>query len=158
MKRPRCGAKTRRGAPCQAGAIWSTRTHRFTRCKNHGGMSTGPRTAEGIERIRRAKWKHGRYPKEAGCRRSVSRLRPRAPSAMVLTTGEPPACRALPRFRLARFWSRSCCRPTRRDRTSSRMRTGGWEKRRACFMSVSPEFSGGRKSPRARPPGCSRGS
>jgi hypothetical protein len=28
-------------------------------------MSTGPKTAEGIERIRRAKWKHGRYSKKA---------------------------------------------------------------------------------------------
>jgi hypothetical protein len=47
MKRnpPRCGAKTRRGTPCQAGAIWSTRSHRYTRCKNHGGMSTGPKAS-----------------------------------------------------------------------------------------------------------------
>lgn len=61
MKKPRCGAKTRRGTPCQAGAIWSTRSRRYTRCKNHGGLSTGPKTAEGIERIRRAVTKHGRY-------------------------------------------------------------------------------------------------
>jgi hypothetical protein len=27
----------------------------------HGGASTGPRTAEGIERIRRARTIHGRY-------------------------------------------------------------------------------------------------
>jgi hypothetical protein len=27
----------------------------------HGGCSTGPRTAEGIERIRKARTKHGRY-------------------------------------------------------------------------------------------------
>jgi hypothetical protein len=61
MKKPRCGAKTRRGTPCQASAIWSTRSRRFTRCKNHGGMSTGPKTAEGIARIRQAVTKHGRY-------------------------------------------------------------------------------------------------
>jgi len=61
MTKPRCGAKTRRGTPCQAAAIWSTRSQRHTRCKNHGGLSTGPRTAEGIERIRRAVTKHGRY-------------------------------------------------------------------------------------------------
>jgi len=35
-------------------------------CKNHGGLSTGPKTAEGIERIRRAVTKHGRY--SAGAR------------------------------------------------------------------------------------------
>jgi hypothetical protein len=46
-----------------ASAIWSTRSERFTRCKNHGGMSTGPKIAEGIERIRRAVTKHGRYAK-----------------------------------------------------------------------------------------------
>ena len=27
----------------------------------HGGASTGPRTAEGLERSRRARWKHGLY-------------------------------------------------------------------------------------------------
>src|SRR5215472_10479761 len=53
MKKPRCGAKTRRGTPCQASAIWSAKSKRYTRCKNHGGCSTGPRTAEGIERCRR---------------------------------------------------------------------------------------------------------
>ena len=40
--KPICGAKTRKGTPCQ-------RTHllRGGRCPNHGGMSTGPRTPEG---------------------------------------------------------------------------------------------------------------
>jgi len=27
----------------------------------HGGTSTGPRTAEGLARSRRARWKHGLY-------------------------------------------------------------------------------------------------
>ena len=27
----------------------------------HGGTSTGPRTLDGLERCRRANWKHGRY-------------------------------------------------------------------------------------------------
>jgi hypothetical protein len=63
MEKPRCGAKTRRGTTCKAGAIWSTRSHRFTRCRNHGGLSTGPRTPEGLERCRRAHWKHGWYAK-----------------------------------------------------------------------------------------------
>jgi len=31
------------------------------RCPLHGGLRTGPKTAEGIERIRRAVTKHGKY-------------------------------------------------------------------------------------------------
>jgi hypothetical protein len=44
---------------CQASAIWSSKSAPFTRCKSHGGMSTGPETAEGIECIRQAVTKHG---------------------------------------------------------------------------------------------------
>jgi len=73
MKPPRCGARTRRGTPCQAGAIWSTRSRRYTRCKNHGGLSTGPKTAEGIERVRRAVTKHGRYSVGAKAERATSK-------------------------------------------------------------------------------------
>lgn len=61
MKKPRCGATTRRGTACQASAIWSTRSQRYTRCRNHGGLSTGPKTAEGIERIRQAVRKFWRF-------------------------------------------------------------------------------------------------
>ena len=35
------------------------------RCRMHGGASTGPRTPEGLERCRRANWKHGRRSREA---------------------------------------------------------------------------------------------
>ena len=35
------------------------------RCRMHGGASTGPRTAEGLARLRRARWKHGLYSAEA---------------------------------------------------------------------------------------------
>ncbi len=31
----------------------------------HGGASTGPRTAEGLARSRRARWEHGLYSAEA---------------------------------------------------------------------------------------------
>lgn len=34
-------------------------------CRLHGGRNTGPKTPEGIERIRRAVTKHGRYSKRA---------------------------------------------------------------------------------------------
>ena len=35
------------------------------RCSMHGGASTGPRTAEGLARSRRARWKHGLYSAQA---------------------------------------------------------------------------------------------
>ncbi len=41
-----CGAMTRRGTPCQAKALPKT-----GRCKNHGGLSTGPKTPEGRARV-----------------------------------------------------------------------------------------------------------
>jgi hypothetical protein len=44
-----CGARTRKGAPCRAKALPGK-----TRCKFHGGASTGPRTPEGRERISEA--------------------------------------------------------------------------------------------------------
>lgn len=56
---PRCGARTRRGTPCQCPAIRGRR-----RCRLHGGRSTGPRTAAGLARIRAANMRSGRYSKE----------------------------------------------------------------------------------------------
>src|SRR5215216_517394 len=56
---PRCGARTRRGTRCQGPAM------KNGRCRMHGGTSTGPRTPEGLERSRKANWKHGRYSAEA---------------------------------------------------------------------------------------------
>jgi hypothetical protein len=41
--RAKCGARTRKGTPCQATVVYSR-----TRCRLHGGMSTGPRTPEGV--------------------------------------------------------------------------------------------------------------
>jgi hypothetical protein len=62
---PRCGARSKRtGKPCPAAAMPNRR------CKVHGGKSTGPRTPEGIERSRRANWKHGYYSREAKAERS----------------------------------------------------------------------------------------
>jgi hypothetical protein len=40
----RCGARTRRGVPCQGPAMANGR------CRMHGGRSTGPRTKEGLAR------------------------------------------------------------------------------------------------------------
>jgi hypothetical protein len=62
---PRCGARSKRtGKPCRAAAMPNSR------CKVHGGKSTGPRTPEGLERSRRANWKHGYYSREAKAERS----------------------------------------------------------------------------------------
>ncbi len=44
--RRRCGATTRKGAPCQRLPVPDRR-----RCRNHGGLSTGAKTPEGRERI-----------------------------------------------------------------------------------------------------------
>jgi hypothetical protein len=49
----------RRGTACQCPAIRGRR-----RCRLHGGLSTGPRTAEGLARIRQANTRHGRYSRE----------------------------------------------------------------------------------------------
>jgi hypothetical protein len=45
-ERRTCRATTRKGAPCRALELANGR------CRNHGGMSTGPTTAEGWERTR----------------------------------------------------------------------------------------------------------
>lgn len=63
---PRCGASTRSGCPCRAPALRGK-----LRCRMHGGASTGPRTAEGLERLRAARTIHGRY---AGAARTRSRF------------------------------------------------------------------------------------
>jgi hypothetical protein len=61
---PRCGAKTRRGTVCQCPAMPNGR------CRLHGGLSTGPKTVEGIERIRKAVTKHGRRTQAAEVERA----------------------------------------------------------------------------------------
>src|ERR1022692_988206 len=55
----RCGAKNRRGTSCKCPAMPNGR------CRLHGGLSTGPKTPAGIERIRRAVTKHGRFSMHA---------------------------------------------------------------------------------------------
>lgn len=48
-----CGARTRAGGQCGQVPMANGR------CHLHGGKSTGPRTAEGIERLRAARTRHG---------------------------------------------------------------------------------------------------
>jgi hypothetical protein len=52
----RCDAKTRSGTLCRKYPIKGKR-----RCRLHGGLSTGPKTAAGKARIAAAQFKHGRY-------------------------------------------------------------------------------------------------
>src|SRR5512135_408480 len=66
-KARRCGARNRHGTPCQCPAMANGR------CRLHGGLSTGPKTAEGIERIRKAKTKHGRHSPQALAERKLFR-------------------------------------------------------------------------------------
>lgn len=54
-----CGARTSAGTPCKSRALY-----RSGRCKNHGGMSTGPKTAEGKARVAR----NGSAPKKSSRR------------------------------------------------------------------------------------------
>lgn len=54
----RCGAKNRRGHPCARAAL-----NGKTRCRLHGGLSTGPRTPEGLARCIEVNLRHGRRSK-----------------------------------------------------------------------------------------------
>ena len=65
-----CGARTRQGGPCGQIAM------RNGRCRFHGGLSTGRRTAEGIEAHREAVTRHGGRSREmAEFRRAMRELR-----------------------------------------------------------------------------------
>jgi hypothetical protein len=59
---PRCGARTRTGAPCRSPAMPNGR------CRMHGGKSTGPRTLAGLDRLRAATTRHGTYATSASRR------------------------------------------------------------------------------------------
>lgn len=54
-ERPLCGAKTRKGTPCSAKVYWPQEWDApAKRCRLHGGLSTGPNTPEGRERLARS--------------------------------------------------------------------------------------------------------
>ena len=55
----RCLAKTRSGTLCQSPAYKHN-----GRCRLHGGLSTGAKTSDGLQRISDANLKHGRHTKE----------------------------------------------------------------------------------------------
>lgn len=67
----RCQAKAKsKGARCGNPAMKNNRV-----CWIHGGKSTGPRTLEGLERSRKAPWKHGYYSAESvAIRRHIGKV------------------------------------------------------------------------------------
>ncbi len=64
---PRCGARTRAATPCRSPAMGNGR------CRMHGGLSTGPRTPEGLARLARARTVHGGYGAEMRAFRAMVR-------------------------------------------------------------------------------------
>jgi hypothetical protein len=69
-KRPQCGARcrTRFGEPCRAAVVWDRERGLMSRCRMHGGLSTGPKTPEGRARCAaaaRARWARWRAEREA---------------------------------------------------------------------------------------------
>ena len=71
MKSKKCGAKARTNAnnPCRNLGM------KNGRCRLHGGLSTGPKTLDGIQKIKKSITKHGFYSKEAVAeRRALSIL------------------------------------------------------------------------------------
>ncbi len=73
---PRCGARTRAGCSCRQPAM------KNGRCRMHGGLSTGPRTAEGRERCRRARLTHGGYSAHVRALRAAARAHHRRVRAL----------------------------------------------------------------------------
>jgi len=68
-----CGARTRAGGRCGQLGMGNGR------CRYHGGLSTGPRTVEGLERMRAARTIHGgRSADGLGLRRIMRELREQA--------------------------------------------------------------------------------
>src|SRR5262249_52258026 len=66
---PLCGARCRDGHPCQARATRDAETGCYVRngrCRIHGGLSTGPRTAEGRRRSGEAARQRARRRRECG--------------------------------------------------------------------------------------------
>jgi hypothetical protein len=67
LKSPRCCARTRAGGCCRQPAMANGR------CRMHGGLSTGPRTLDGLERCRTTRLVHGyRTAAHIGLRRRAA--------------------------------------------------------------------------------------
>lgn len=70
IKCHRCQARSSRSKQqCFKPALKNKRV-----CSTHGGLSTGPKTQEGIKRIQSAHWKHGNETKKARAERRAKSL------------------------------------------------------------------------------------
>ena len=74
---PRCGARTRAGGCCRQPAM------RNGRCRMHGGLSTGPRTAVGRARCAAARRTHGFYSAETTALRRAAAAHGRRLRALI---------------------------------------------------------------------------
>ncbi len=117
---PRCGARTRAHAACRQPAM------RNGRCRLHGGKSTGPRTQAGLERCRRAAWRHGGRSRAFAALRHEGVVRRRRIAAL--------SAELLERLALERDGSpgRTCVTEKRTRITAETQRRRGKEKKR-CF-------------------------
>jgi hypothetical protein len=88
MAAPRCGATTRSGACCRQPAMANGR------CRFHGGLSTGPRTAEGLARSRTARFVHGGRTAEIIDLRSAAARSARRMKLLLATARQGLAARA----------------------------------------------------------------
>ena len=109
---PRCGARTRCGGECRQPAM------RNGRCRLHGGLSTGPRTPEGLARSRRARLTHGRYSAPVRALRTAARAHSRRVRALLALAG-PSAGHGLHRSKMPFPVGARCARPPSSPTTPS---------------------------------------
>lgn len=63
--RARCGARTRRGTSCRARVVIRENGTHARRCRNHGGLSRGPKTLAGRMAIRASNQRRGKAARQA---------------------------------------------------------------------------------------------
>jgi hypothetical protein len=102
---PRCGARTRCGGECRQPAMPNGR------CRLHGGLSTGPRTPEGLARSRRARWKHGARSAEVRALLREARLQSRRTRALRVCLDGSPAGHGVHRSKAPFPVGARCARP-----------------------------------------------
>lgn len=69
VERPFCCAEGRNGTPCRARVVVDAEGKPRRRCRLHGGLSTGPTSAEGKARVstaQKARWATHRAKRAAG--------------------------------------------------------------------------------------------
>ena len=89
------------------------------RCRLHGGKSTGPRTPEGLERSRKANWKHGYHSRAAIAQRREARATMRMMRALLAGAKD----MSIERFEET-FGALLCVSGKRRACIRSHLRTG----------------------------------